>query len=308
VLGVAEDYNAFIFHNRNQTSDSRGAQAFGGNPTLNNYAAASARGNSTTNLVVGGNLPLNNGSINSNGNINNNAPADNVYVGGNDYGNNGPQSHMVYYEGTFSGPTWVPSTHVSSITEPVDFGAAETQPSQTSSSLSNWLTTGSLNDCCGTLTFTGANEGHKVFSIAAGTLDSSGGVNMDIPSDGFAIVNVTGSSTVSLPNVGFNFNSSNVLWNLSGVSTLNMTSFNGSILAPTANVDFAYNVLNGTLVANSLSSGGELHNVPSNHTQIVPSFSPGSTVPLPNSAQAGLVLLGILGVGGWRHRRRNAHI
>jgi choice-of-anchor A domain-containing protein len=311
VLGVAEEYNAFIFQNMNQTSDTEGALAVGGNLILNNYSVGLDVSGSNTNLVVGGSLTFHGGSINGstvvggNATFTNTAPAGNVTVGGNYTSDNQP-SGTVFYKGTFSAPSWAnPGVAVSSVTLPVDFSAAQTSLTQTSTSLKSMPSTGSFVDSFGSLTFTGTNAGLNVFSIAANTLDSSNGITITIPSGAFAIVNVTGSTSVSLPNVGLNFNSADVLWNLSGVTTLSMSSFDGSILAPSANVTFNSGALNGTLVANSLSGGGQLNEDLFQHTVLTPSFGP--TVPLPASVEGGLVLLAGMGiVGAYRRRRKIA--
>jgi choice-of-anchor A domain-containing protein len=282
VLGVAEGYNAFIFGNMSvQDSDTEGAVAVGGNATYTSYSIAQSLGNSGTNLVVGGNLNFSNGTI---------------------YGNT-----VVGGSATISSAsTGSVTSHVSTPTLPINFSAAQTNLTQTSTYLNGLSNTGSYVDAWGSLTFTGSNDGLNVFSIAASTLDSSYGITINIPSDAFAIVNVIGSTSVSLPNVGFNFNSTDVLWNLSGVTTLSMASFNGSILAPSANVSFNNGALNGTLVANCLTGSGQLNDVLFNHTVSQPNLGPStSTVPLPASVEGGLVLLSGMGiVGAYRRWRK----
>ena len=62
-LGVADGFNAFIFNNMNQTSDSERALAVGGNLTVSSYSIASKGSNSTTNLVVGGNFNATYGTV-----------------------------------------------------------------------------------------------------------------------------------------------------------------------------------------------------------------------------------------------------
>ena len=130
-----------------------------------------------------------------------------------------------------------------------------------------------------------------------------------MPTGGYALVNVTGATADTLPNVGFNFNADDVLWNLYGVSNITMGSFSGSILAPTASVNFSSGNLNGTLVALNLSGGGELHNYSFDHTiTTTPTGggSQGAVVPLPPAAYEGALLLLALPVAK-RLKRKLAH-
>ncbi|HWB54948.1 MAG TPA: choice-of-anchor A family protein [Tepidisphaeraceae bacterium] len=299
VLGPADGYDALIFQNMTSGSDSEGALAIGGTFNLNGYSVASHLGTTGTHLVVGGNLNMTGGSINGDtyvggtATINNAGPAGNLYTD-NYAGNNGPNK-TVYYTGTYSGPSWINHTQISSFTLPVDFATAQTQLTQTSSALAGLVNTGTLINNYNSLIFSGTNSGLNIFSVDASLLAGCYGVTVSIPSGAYALINITGSTSVTLPNVGFTFDANNVLWNLSGVNSLTMTSFSGSVLAPGADVSTSYGQFDGTLVAKSFTGNTELHNYSFNHD--IPTSSPGiSTVPLPASAYAGLALLAGLGI------------
>ncbi|HEY1686979.1 MAG TPA: choice-of-anchor A family protein [Tepidisphaeraceae bacterium] len=318
ILGVAQDYNAFIFGNMNQSSDSEGALAVGGNLTLTSYSVASSLGNTGTHLVVGKNLTMiTGGSVNGDSYIGGDAsfgvvaPTGNVYDVGN-YSSFVDPTGTVYYGKSFSAPSWVkPAVKDTSITLPVDFNQAQTDLTTTSKYLNGLTNTGTYVDSFGALTFTGSVDGLNVFSISASELAAGSEIHINIPSNGFAIVNVTGATSVTLPNVGFWLNSADVLWNLYDFSSITMGSFDGSILAPSAAVSFPSGDLNGTLVAASLDDtvnggSGELHNVPFTYNIPVLTGAPPTTVPLPPSVIAGGALLGILGLVKLRKRRRDS--
>ena len=218
---------------------------------------------------------MNGGSVNGNvvvggkATATNMAPTGSLSVRGDFYGS-GFASGGINYGGTYHGPTWASNTRVDSVNLPVDFAAAQTQLTDTSLSLSELVTNASVTNYYGGLTFNGTSDGLNVFSIDASTLAHATGITFNLSTDGYALVNVTGATADTLPNVGFNFDASDVLRNFYGVNNISMQSFAGSILAPTASINFSSGNLNGTLVALNLAGGGELHNNTFNHTITTP--------------------------------------
>lgn len=316
-LGVAQNYNAFIFGDMTQSSDSQGALAVGGNFTATSYSVASSLPTTGTHLVVGGNLLTNSGGtingtayVGGNTTLNYTTVTQNLYTGGN-FSGSGFANGTVYYGGSYSGPNWGPNnpgrSHVSSVTLPVDFNAAKTALTNLSTSLAALPTTGSFTDAYNALKLTGSVVGQNVFSISASILASATSISITLPAGAFAVVNilpVAGSTTISLPNVGFTYDATAVLWNLPDFTKITMSSFKGSILAPNAAVKFSSGNLDGTLVASSLSGGGELHNYTFTHDFTLlppddggdnnPSTTP-PAAPLPSIPLTGLLLLSAVG-------------
>lgn len=142
-------------------------------------------------------------------------------------------------------------------------------------------------------------DGVAVFNVSASFLQTGTFHGFTADPGVTTIVNVSGSSIA----IGANLNNtySNVLFNFFEAQTLNINStFNVSILAPLADVRLQGGGINGTVVSGNLFQGAEIR--PSAFTGNVP-VGAVSAVPLPAS---GVLLLGAMGLLGYRARRRAA--
>ncbi len=122
--------------------------------------------------------------------------------------------------------------------------------------------TGTTSVNAGAVTFSGIYAATNIFDISASELAQANGINIDIPAGSDAIINVIGFGDLTLPNVPFNFDPSHTLWNLDLFTSINTSSFSGSIIAPNADVTFCSGLFMGTLIAKSLSGNGEFNSAP----------------------------------------------
>ncbi|WP_427162513.1 choice-of-anchor A family protein [Aliinostoc sp. HNIBRCY26] len=244
-LGIAQDYNVFVFGNMNQSSDSEGRVAVGGNATFTNFGIADRLTNSNgtdTRLVVGGNLTYNNGQI----------FGGNAVVGG-------TVNTPVYFNCS-------PNCGVKS-GQLIDFNAARQELTNLSGYLGGLTSTTTTEYKWGGIILTGNNSDLNVFTIDGSKFSSSSYLNLNgVGSNSTVILNILGSS-VDIKYFGLNLggaNKQNVLFNFVDATQISTTgfSFQGSVLATKANVSFSNGNVEGTLVASSLSGTGEFHNVP----------------------------------------------
>jgi choice-of-anchor A domain-containing protein len=233
-----------------------GELAVGGNMTSSGWVTLGGdtvvRGNWSTSgagvngtVAVGGNFAANNQTFNDKG----------LTVGG-----------------TVSGlPTWDKQVVTKGTTAPVvavgfDFAAEKARLTSLSTSLSNAAVTGSvLDNTWGTLTFDASSNssGINIFDITA----AQAGMNMILTGlgvGGSVIINVSGT-TVNFGNHGFDGlfqgDQSQVLFNLTEATTVNLNVVQGSILAPNAAAFGSYGVVNGQVIVNSWSGGVQVNDV-----------------------------------------------
>ncbi|MEA5551985.1 choice-of-anchor A family protein [Anabaena cylindrica UHCC 0172] len=243
-LGIAQDYNVFVFGDMNQSSDSEGRVAVGGNATFTNFGIGDRLSNSNgtdTRLVVGGNLTYNNGQV----------FGGNAVVGG-------TVNTPVYFNCS-------PNCGVSS-GQPIDFNAARSELTNLSDYLGGLASTNTTEYKWGGIYLQGSNSDLNVFTIDGSKFSSSSYFNLQgVGSNSTVVFNILGNS-VNISNFGgFNgVNSQNVLFNFVDATQVTTTgfSFQGSVLATKANFNFSNGNVQGTLVASSLSGTGEFHNVP----------------------------------------------
>ncbi len=237
-LGVASGYNVFVINNDTQQyTDAEGMVAVGGNATFNGYSVGARLANSNGTqdvLVVGGALNYTNGQVNAGNAV---------------YGTTGNFKSFGIPNGTvFQG-------------SPLNFSAADQQLLQNSAAAAALPVNGSTQTQYGGLYLTGTNTGLNVFQVGATTLGSVWGINVTVPTGSTVLINVTGT-TAQLQNMGINLSgvsSQQVLFNFPTATSLAIQGVGvpGSILAPLAAVNFSNGVINGTLVAGSLTGGGQ---------------------------------------------------
>ncbi len=244
-LGVAGNYNLFALSDLTATSDSQGSVASGGNVTFKSYSVGSSIG-SAAKLVVNGNL-----NWTSAGTVGTpSAPDGSIYVGG-----------------TYSIPKWsIGYGKLYTVQDQVDFKDASKYLNQASTSWGNLKANGTAVNEWGTLTLKGSNENLNVFSLKADDLarKNMSSMNIVVPDGSTVLINVSGDS-VEMKNFSTTLSGltqNKLLFNFYEATqfTLSGCEFEGSILAPLANMNFISGSMNGTLIDYTHRGGGEMHN------------------------------------------------
>ncbi|REE70461.1 putative repeat protein (TIGR01451 family)/choice-of-anchor A domain-containing protein [Paenibacillus taihuensis] len=262
-LGVANDFNVFVFGNHKQSFvDSGGRVAVGGKATYDSYGIGSALPVSQTraDLIVGDSMDITSGT-NFSGNS------------------------VISPTGTIIKYTMTNNNHVTGQPlrgTPVDFAAARQYLTCASTSWGSLSPNGTAQVNFGQITLTGSSSALNIFTIngnnVAGSgvsLTSANGINIVAPLNSTILINITGTS------VGFGSyaifrnggqstpaHGALILWNFfqaTNAFNLNL-SIKGSVLAPFAAWSASgYGNIDGTLVAASLANTTgsiEEHNVP----------------------------------------------
>ncbi|MFE4108700.1 choice-of-anchor A family protein [Almyronema epifaneia] len=263
-FGIANDYNVFVFGDMNQSSDSEGRVAVGGNATFSNFGIGDRLDNSQgsdTRLVVGGNLTYNGGQVFGGGAI----------VGGQI--NTGVNFNCT------------PNCNVTT-GNLIDFDAAKTYLTGFSEHVGGLAVTGSTEYKWGGIWLQGSNSDVNVFTINGSEFNGKSYLNLNgVGNDSTVVLNILGD-TVNIANFGMNLGNldpSKVLFNFIEATQIQTTgfSFAGSVLATKANVTFNNGNVEGRFIANSVSGSGEFHNF--NFEGYVPEYVP----PAPEVPDAG---------------------
>jgi choice-of-anchor A domain-containing protein len=257
-LGIASNYNAFIFESMTQqNADAEGRVAVGGNATLTNFGIADRLPNSSgtdARLVVGGNLNYNGGQ---------------VFGGNGVHGGTATVANVGIPNGSFAQGN------------PIDFTTAVQELTNLSTQLASLSATDSVTYYnWGGIELKSSGSGLTVFNVDGAKLSSTNYLKIETDANATVVINVSGSN-VSLQNFGtnlFNTSKQNILYNFYEATQLSSSSFSfqGSVLAPKADYNFTNGNLEGTLIAKSVSGNGEYHNyqfqgnLPSFETEIVP--------------------------------------
>lgn len=118
----------------------------------------------------------------------------------------------------------------------------------------------------GTLTLAGENPELNIFHLGADAFEGVNSLRIDVPKGATVLVNVAGREH-NLRNFGVSLtgvSATSTLFNFSEAALLTIggVHFEGSILAPRADVAFANGNFSGTLVANTLVSTGSFKYAP----------------------------------------------
>ncbi|MBL9122619.1 MAG: choice-of-anchor A family protein [Planctomycetaceae bacterium] len=319
-LGPAGDFNLFLFGDNTQfNSDVEGRLAVGGNVDFttknSSFTVGSKSDPNGINLVVGGNFKnqwntLTGGMI-VNGNVDWMGPTITgaVNVNGNaDFHNSGGSiGGPVNVVGTYTRPQWgFPPNAASPVVTPLpfDFAAVQSYLQSESAYLASLAPNGSKSIQFQQvhLTAAGPAEGLYTFNVTGAELTAAAGHGLFIsaPAGSTVVVNVDGAAN--------NFNSmgifltgvdrQHVLYNFSQSTSLfiDSISIEGTILAPYASVNFNNGQINGTIIANNLTGGGE------SHLHLFQGTLP-SPVPEPSTLVLGACGALALGTVAWRKRR-----
>ncbi|MDO8845183.1 choice-of-anchor A family protein [Methylicorpusculum sp.] len=288
-LGQAGGFNAFILGDMTgYGSDVEGRLAVGGNLKLNHFSVAmelSSAWDQQDTLVVGGNLEYTNGR---------------VYHGNARIGGTVSINETV---GFYSGENPAQTNGSLINNNDVDFDALSQQIINKSQNWANFAANGNVNLEYSQLTLTGENSGLNIFSITSDHLASTQKFTLNIPTDAWALINVSGTS-VTMNNFGF-FRTINgetnqlqdnappvrhdgsltqkVLFNLTDATSLLLHSIGikGSLLAPLADTVFYNGHIDGNLLVGSLQGKEGEYTGQVNLYPLTPGSQNTSPVPIP---------------------------
>jgi choice-of-anchor A domain-containing protein len=228
------DFSIFTFNGTSTLNDINGPVAVGGPVTLSSFAL-NRYGGQKVGLVAGSDLTM--------------------LYGGTVYGDTylNPSAVLnISSSVTFNGAI--------NTTIPIDFDSAQVNITAASDALSAYAATGTTSpiDSGAGLRLSGTLPKYNVFAVSAEALANARSIELSIPADATAIINVSGTA-VTLQNLGFRIGTtpeSHILWNLPSALSFDTASINmmGSVLAPRAAAHIKWGAFNGMLVATSISN------------------------------------------------------
>lgn len=289
-LGTAGAYNEFIIGSLIQTStDSQGKVAVGGDATFSNMSVASQiQDPDPPDLVVGGNLFWENGSVGISGD-------GSIVVGGNAF--------IAQSQGGSTVAFGSLTTQASPL--PIDFAAEKAYLQSTSTFWGGLAATGTTELTSGHITLTGNDPFLNIFLLPATDIAQNILFDIRVPAGATTLVNIPGGSA-QLMNFGFAFNGvapdllfpdELILYNFFEATSLEIAGIevHGSILAPWANTLFNNGHIEGNLIARTFFGTGEAHN------ELFEGNLPSQPVPEP--ATLALLGVGLIGLAAWKKRK-----
>jgi len=219
------------------SSDTEGRMAVGGTAKLTNFGVGANLSNShgtRDDLIVGGNLTFNSGQV-SNGNV--------------VYGGAGSLTSVGLPNGSARRST------------AIDFNAAGQTLRANAATLASYPANGTTSVQYNQITLTGNDPQVNIFTVSGSSLASATAFTVRVPANSLVLVNINGT-TDRMQNFGFSINGTDrthIVYNFYQATSLTLSGIGveGSVLAPNAAVTFNSGQLNGTLVAASLTGGGQ---------------------------------------------------
>ena len=275
ILGTAGDYNVFSFGTLTlHRTDTEGKIAARGNVSIDTYSVARSSTPALYSLISAGNVTFSNGVVHNGGIYSgNNSVVRSAYI----YGDVATKVDLLQqnggtYEGNFiTGNNAIVESYLTSKIIRRDPGACPVDFNieyQKLSALSSYLSTRTPNgtvvvDNYNGLTLSG-NNNINYFLLPGGNLSNASGFTLNVPADAISIINVSGNVGEVKSFAFFNSRSQNVLFNFYESRTINIHNigFEGSILAPNADIVCENGYVNGNVIGNSISGDGEFHDYP----------------------------------------------
>lgn len=240
-LGIASSFNVFVLQDLTQpSSDTQGRLAVGRDASLANYSVGDQLPNSNGTLdvlIVGRNLTFTSGA---------------VYAGNVVYGNS---TNLPIYPVSIEG----------SLRQdyPIDFNSAQAYLNNLSHQLSTHTSNGTVTYQWGGLFLNGTDPFLNVFYVSGSVLSNANNFVIDVPNGAVVVVNIDGQNVnwkgglsvvgTSINNVLFNFYEANLI-------EIKNIDIRGTILAPSAKVNFISGVQNGQMIAYALEGAGQFNN------------------------------------------------
>lgn len=233
-LGAAADHNLFVFGNYIDGQDVRGAVAAGNLVRMTGFSVGEDAPGPVV-LTAGGRVELTHGTV---------------------YGD-------LVAAASPSLDETVDVRGTASAGSPIDFAAEQAALEDLSLALAGLGSSGTVTDAWGTVTLRGADPVRNVFTLSGPALAAAWSVVVDAPANSVVVVNVDGE-ILNLWWMGIQLqgvDESTVLWNFWEAEWLGLdgVGWEGSLLAPFADVRFNNGNFDGTLIARSLEGTAEGH-------------------------------------------------
>ena len=239
ILGIANNYNAMIFGDVDQTQNIGGG------------------------IAVGGNFKFKYGSYGQD-----QAGAAKIDVAGNLVGLDASIQGTVRYVGTNQNVRVGVNGSIQQVSDlGFDFAEEKALLSQRSATLGTSENTGTVViQSWGAIEITATGGGLKIVTLTAAQLASTNTINIASDATTTLVINVKGGA-ISLGSFGLNKGAmadSHLLWNFPDATSLKIqgTSWKGSILAPLAALELKNMNATGTVVGNSLVGALQLNHAP----------------------------------------------
>ncbi|WP_169787044.1 choice-of-anchor A family protein [Hyalangium minutum] len=234
------DYNLFLLEDYSQGHDVQGKVAAGGNITLTDFAVGSglADGATANTLVAGGSLNLSRGGV---------------------WGD-------AWYGGSYTpNPSVVFPRGAAALGAPIDFAARFAELRHLSSQLASHPANGTTTRAnWGGILLHGTSPDMNFFDVDASAFTGAALLSIDAPAGSLAVLNIRGASA-TFTGFGTSFsggiNQNGVLYNFVDATSIQAHGFGfwGTVLAPTARIDFSNGSWDGGIYALSLTGNAEGH-------------------------------------------------
>lgn len=148
---------------------------------------------------------------------------------------------------------------------PFDFTAYNSNINALSANLSGYPVTGTDTLIADTMTLTGSDIFLNIFSVSGIDFDAAQIININVPKGSAAVINVAGNPINFIGTINVNGNLNNfILFNFYQAASVNIigSKFEGSILAPLAQVSVTGTLVRGQIFSNHVQSiaSHDLHN------------------------------------------------
>jgi len=247
-LQILQQFDLVDYTNFSSNSDVEGRAIIGGDITSTNSSSFYTNPNGTGGAPASSGFPALTvfGKIDNNININLNNGGS-AYIGGSNAG-------KINYNGGGGLVNSVPET-MSAIQ-----GTMNTLGVQLSALTANSTINSSDPN---NVNFTGSGSTTAIFTVSASTLETFRGLNLITNGATSIIINVTGGGAINLSsglnlNNGFNSDQNHIIWNFENATNVNVSSWDGTILATNATVTNTSQI-DGAVIANSFNGQGEVH-------------------------------------------------
>jgi choice-of-anchor A domain-containing protein len=279
-LGAAADFNLFAIDDVDAfSSDVEGRVAVGDQATFTGYGIGDRLPNSNgtrDDLIVGTDLVYTNGQV-FNGNI--------------VYGTSGDLQSVGIPNGDDRQQAGV-----------VDFAAADADLTNTANVLGGELPNGLTKIRYSNITLRGTHPTINIFYVTEAQIENARSLQLIVPNGSSVLINVEGGD-LDISNIGFRFRGAlpgNVLWNFRDAQTIDLSAigWQGSLLAPNADLTFNNGQFTGTAVVNSMTGNGQFNLAPSTFEFEIPPLASLSGLVFEDLNTSGTYDAGEPGVGG----------
>lgn len=250
-----------------------GLSGSGGDVYLSNIGLNTSGTAATYSMYTGGNVTFTssssyNGGLSVGGNLNYNSSTvtGNIQSGGNLTGSSGSIQGNVTLQGTNAATQGLTIsgtvTKNQPFTNPLNTTTVNSYFQNASKFWAGLSPTASWTNVYGQIVVSSLQAGRNIVNLTLANLNSAWGIQLSGPSNAFVVFNITDTTgTLNAPvlNLSGGMTSSNVLFNLPNSTSLVLSGGTyASVLAPVSSISFPSGIIQGNLIANTLSGGGSI--------------------------------------------------